>query len=118
VTLPNPPGGDRLGTSIRHRPPGQSVTDLELLLDALELSTFHDMNCRAGRGDFNASKIIEKYEDLIHKMGSGILLPRAATVPLLPSPSPARINWCALTTPHTLGDIIVALNKANSMLQK
>ncbi len=35
----------------------------------------------------------------------------------LPSPSPARIDFGALTTSHTLGGIIVALIQLNSMLQ-
>ncbi len=59
--------------SIRHQP--------ELLLDALEPGTFYDTNCRAGQGDFNGSKLIEKYEDLIPKMRLGILPPRACSGP-------------------------------------
>jgi len=62
------PGGDRLGTSIRHLPPGQSVTCPEFLLDVLELDTFYDGNCRVGSGDFNASKILEKYEGLTQQL--------------------------------------------------
>ncbi len=95
--------------SIRHQP--------ELLLDALEPGTFYDMNCRAGQGDFNGSKLIEKYEDLIPKMRLGILPPRAAPVPNRPAPAPARISSCALTTPHTLRGIIVVLNQLSSSLQ-
>ncbi len=93
--------------SIRHQP--------ELLLDALEPGTFYDTNCRAGQGDFNGSKVIEKYEDLIPKMRLGILPPRAAPVPN--RPAPARISSCALITPPTLGGIIVVLNRLSSSLQ-
>jgi len=47
--------GDRLGTSIHHRPLDQSVTRFERPLGPLRLGTFYDRNCRAGRGDFNAT---------------------------------------------------------------
>jgi len=40
------------------------------------------------------------------------------SVAQLPPPSPARIDSCALTTPHTLRGVIVALNQPSSMLQK
>ena len=115
---PTDPGGDRLGTSIRHLPPGQSVTCPEFLLDVLELDTFYDNNCRADSGDFNASKIIRKYEGLTRQLRWGILTVLAARSPSCQPPSPARINSCALTTPHTLGGIIVALIEPNSMLSK
>jgi len=72
------PGDDRLGTSIRHLPPGQFVTCLEFLLDVLELDTFYDSNCRAGSDDFNASKIIGKYEGLTQQLRWGILTVLAA----------------------------------------
>ncbi len=88
---------------------GQSATSLELLLDALWWRTFADEDCRVDRDQFNGSKISEKYEGLTQQMGSGILRVGAARSQL-PASSPARINFCALTTPHTLGDIIVALN--------
>jgi len=89
------PDGDRLGTSIRHLPPDQSVTCLEFLLDVLELDTFYDNNCRADSGDFNASKIIRKYEGLIRQLRWGILTVLAARSPSchhLPPPEsiPAR----------------------------
>jgi len=42
----------------------------------------------------------------------------AGSIVQLPSPSPARIDFGALTTPHTLGGIIVALIQLNSTLQK
>ena len=92
---PIDPGGDRLGTSIRHLPPGQSVTCPELLLDVLEPGTFYDSNCRAGSGDFNASKIIGKYEGLTQQLRWGILTVLAARSPSchhLPPPGsiPAR----------------------------
>jgi len=92
---PTDPGGDRLGTSIRHQPPGQSVTSLELLLNALELDTFYDMNRRADRGNFNGSEIMEKDEDLTSQMSWGILTVLAARSPSchhLPPPGsiPAR----------------------------
>jgi len=93
VTL-SKPGVDVLGTSIRHLNPGQSVTWPELLLDALGPSTFYDMNCRVGRGDFNGSKFFEKVEGLSPKMRLEILLRRAAPVPHLPAPFPARISSC------------------------
>jgi len=91
----NPPDGDRLGTSIRHLPPDQSVTCPEFLLDVLELDTFYDSNCRAGSGDFNASKILEKYEGLTQQLRWEILTVLAARSPSchhLPPPGsiPAR----------------------------
>ena len=66
-------GDDRLGTSIRHQPLDQSVTSLELLLNALELDTFYDMNRRVDRGNFNGSEIMEKDEDLTSQMSWKIL---------------------------------------------
>jgi len=51
----------------------QFVTCFELLLDALELDTFYDGNCRVGSGDFNAVKIMEKDAGLTAQMRSGIL---------------------------------------------
>jgi len=62
------PDDDRLGTSIRHQLLDQFVTSLELLLNALELDTFYDMNRRADRGNFNDSEIMEKDEDLTSQM--------------------------------------------------
>jgi hypothetical protein len=76
-----PPGGDPLGTPIRHRPPGQSVTGSELPLDALEQETFCDGICRAGQGDFTGSKIIQKYAGLTQQMRWGILTVLAARSP-------------------------------------
>jgi len=65
--------GDRLGTSIHHRPLDQSVTRFERSLGSLRLGTFYDRNCRAGRGDFNAVKIMEKDAGLTAQMRSRIL---------------------------------------------
>ena len=59
---------DCLGTSIRHLPPDQSVTCSEFLLDVLELDTFYDNTCRVDSDDFNATKIIRKYEGLIRQL--------------------------------------------------
>ncbi len=87
----------------------RSIISLELLLDALWWRTFVDEDCRVDQDQFNGSKISGKYEGLTQQMGSGILRVEAARSQL-PASSPARINFCALTTPHTLGDIIVALN--------
>ncbi len=79
------------------------------LLDALEQPcTFYDMNCRAGRGDFNGSKIFGKDECLSQKMRLEILLRRAAPVP---HPDQFVARW--LPTSHTLKDIIVALSRLN-----
>jgi len=49
------------------------VTRPEFLLDVLELDTFYDGNFRAGSGDFNAFKIMEKDAGLTAQMRSGIL---------------------------------------------
>jgi len=68
MTLSTPLDGDSLGTSIRHLTPDQFVTSLERFLNALELDTFYDTNCRAGRGDFNGSEIMGKDEDLTQQM--------------------------------------------------
>jgi len=78
VTLSTPPDDDPLGTSIRHLTFGQSVTPPERLLNALELDTFYDTNCRAGRGDFNDSEIMGKGEGLTQQMHWGILRMLAA----------------------------------------
>jgi len=59
---------DSLGTSIRHFTLDQFVTSLERSLNVLELNTFYDTNCQAGRDDFNGSDIMEKGEDLTQQM--------------------------------------------------
>jgi len=64
---------DSLGTSIRHLIFDQFVTPPERFLNALELDTFYDTNCRAGRGDFNDSEIMGKGEGLTQQMHWGIL---------------------------------------------
>ncbi len=81
--------------------PGQSVTSLELLLDTLWWRTFADEDCRADRGQFNGSKIPEKYEGLTQQMGSGILRVGAARSPScqhLPPPGLISARWL----PHIL----------------
>jgi len=59
---------DCLDTSIHHQSLDQFIISLELLLDVLKLSTFYDMNCRIDQCNFNASKIMQKYEDLTQQM--------------------------------------------------
>jgi len=79
----------------------RSVTCPELLLDVLELDTFYDSNCRAGSDDFNASKIIEKYEGLTQQLRWGILTVLAARSPSchhLPPPGSTYARWL----PHIL----------------
>ena len=51
------------------------------------------------------------------KWGWGYCRPEPAPVPNRPAPAPARISSCALTAPHTLGGIIVVLNRLSSSLQ-
>ncbi len=46
----------------------------EFLLDALELDTFYDDNCKVDSDNFNASKIIEKYEGLTQQLRWEILM--------------------------------------------
>jgi len=72
---------DCLDTSIRHQLFDQFVTSLELLLNALELDTFYDMNRRADRGNFNDSEIMEKDEDLTSQMPWEILTVLATRSP-------------------------------------
>ncbi len=89
-------GDDRLGTSIRHLPLDQFVTCPEFLLDVLELDTFYDNNCRADSDDFNASKIIRKYEGLTRQLRWGILTILAARSPSchhLPPPESISARW-------------------------
>jgi hypothetical protein len=84
----------------------------------IDYSTYFERhNCSSESVEFNASRIIEKYQDLTQQMR---LRRFNALVDRPPSsnPSLARINICALTTRHTLRDIIVALNQSNSMLQE
>jgi len=73
MTLSTPLDDDSLGTSIRHLTLDQFVISLERSLNALELDTFYDTNCRAGRDDFNDSEIMEKDEGLTQQMHWGIL---------------------------------------------
>ncbi len=109
---------DCLGVMIHHRLFDQFVTCFELLLDALELDTFYDDNCRVDSSDFNAVKIMEKDAGLTAQMRSRIIDGFESSIAQLPPPSPARIDFCTLTTSHTLRDIIVTLNQTNSMLRK
>lgn len=73
VTLSNPLDVDRLDMSMRHLPLNQFVTCFELRKDAVESRTFYDMIYRAESGEFNASKIIKKYEGLFKQSRLGIL---------------------------------------------
>ncbi len=56
---------DYLNTLIHHLSLDQFIICFDFLLDELELSTFYDDNCKVDSDDFNASKIIEKYEGLM-----------------------------------------------------
>jgi len=78
MTLSTSLDDDSLGTSIRHLTLDQFITSPERLLNALELDTFYDTNCRAGRGDFNGSEIMGKDEGLTQQMHWGILRMLAA----------------------------------------
>jgi len=68
VTLSTLFDDDSLGTSIRHLTLDQFITSLERLLNALELDTFYDTNCRVGRDDFNGSEIMGKGEGSTQQM--------------------------------------------------
>jgi len=72
---------NHLDTSIHHQPLNQFVISLELLLNALELNTFYDMNRRADQGNFNGSEIMKKDEDLTSQMSWGILTVLATRSP-------------------------------------
>ncbi len=82
-------------------PPLRSLrTHPERLLDGLELSTFYDINCRAGSADFNASKMIKKYAGLTRQMRWGILTVLAQ----LSAPSPPGLipAWkCGVRIPNS-----------------
>jgi len=107
-----------LDVMIHHQPLNQFITRLECSLGALRLETFCDRNCRVGRGDFNAVKIMEKDAGLTAQMRSGILTGLATRSPSCHHLPPARMNSCALTTSHTLGGIILALIQVSLNLQK
>ena len=92
---------DRLNTSIRHQPLDQFVISLELLLNALELDTFYDMNHQVDRGNFNGSEIMEKDEDLTSQMSWGILTVLATRSPSCHHLSPLG-SISARELPHIL----------------
>jgi len=95
---------------------GTSKTRLHSEITWPHAVTFYDMICKVDRGDFNGSKIMEKEKGLAN--GLGDIDGFGCSISQLPPPSPVRINSCALTTRHTLGGIIVALNQLNSNPQK
>jgi len=59
---------DSLDTLICHLTLDQFIISLEHSLNAFELDTFYDMNCRVDRDNFNDSEIMKKDEGLTQQM--------------------------------------------------
>jgi len=64
---------DSLDTLICHLTLDQFIISLEHSLNAFELDTFYDMNCRVDRDNFNDSEIMKKDEGLTQQMHWEIL---------------------------------------------